>query len=62
MILECIATLIINNTNTWNKDDQEHLERAKVRCGEIYFDAPCLKKFEKVERLTYRAICGAESK
>ena len=54
----CI-TVIINNTSVWNQTDQCHYDRAKTRCAELYPDAPCMKKFEKVKELTYRVVCGS---
>lgn len=57
MIIMCL-TIIVNNTSIWNPDDQKHLDRARVRCGELYPDAPCVKKFEKVKELQYRVTCG----
>lgn len=57
MILACV-TMIINLTSVWTDRDQEHLDMAKVRCQQIYPDAPCVKKFIKVKKLTYRVVCG----
>lgn len=58
----CPATLILNLTLLWTKVDIEHLQTATARCKTLYTDAPCLKKFTKVEELTYRAICGQKEK
>ncbi len=52
----CTNYKIINNTNSWTSVDRQHLKIAAKRCGELY-PGSCLKKFEKVEELTYRAIC-----
>lgn len=42
----------------WTQRDQRILDTAKVRCGQIYKDSPCLISFEKVTTGQYRAICG----
>lgn len=54
----CAVTIIINLTLTWTPTDQATLNRAKMRCAEIYPDAPCLKKLVKKKELLYNAICG----
>lgn len=54
----CLATVIVNLTGTWNKQDQETLERAQKRCAQIFPSSPCLKKLIKKEWDTYNAICG----
>jgi hypothetical protein len=62
-LLSCAATIMINLSNQpWNKEDDANVLVAKSRCGEIYSDAPCLKKFIKKEPNNYNAICGEESK
>lgn len=58
-LMTCPTIQKINLTQLpWNTVDQEHLEYASKRCGQIYSDAPCLKKFYKVATRQYRAICG----
>jgi len=54
----CPKTRITNRTKRWTENDQKVLEKAKIRCKEIYNDAPCLKRFEKLEELRYTARCG----
>ena len=54
----CPKTQIENRTDEWNDYDQQTYERALKRCGEIYKDSPCLKKFIKKDQMTYNAICG----
>ena len=54
----CPVTIVENRTSVWNEYDQETLDRATLRCKEIYPDAPCLKKFTKKDELAYAAICG----
>jgi hypothetical protein len=44
------------------KDEQQSLAHAKVRCGELYPEAPCLKSFEKREEGVFWAICGEVNK
>jgi len=48
-----------NRTNfPWNKFDEKTLIRAQVRCGELYRNSPCVKKFVKTGERDYRALCG----
>lgn len=55
----CELTLIINlSKEPINSDDNRNKEVATKRCSQLYKDAPCLKKFIKVEANVYRAICG----
>lgn len=54
----CQAVVIINSTSTWSKQDEEALKRAGKRCEQVYKDAPCLKKFYKIEENRYSALCG----
>lgn len=54
----CPKTVIENRTEEWTDYDQATFNKATKRCGEIYNDAPCLKKFIKKDALTYNAICG----
>lgn len=51
----CRKPKVINYTDTWNKRDQDTLERAKVTCIERY--KSCLKRFIKKEKYAYNAIC-----
>lgn len=49
----------------WDERDQITKERAVKHCYEHHYpNAPCLKKFLKIERsngiVNYRAICGGE--
>ena len=61
--LSCSPVQMINETNEpWNDFDYQTLNNAKKRCGEIYPDAPCVKKFYKRPEQSYWAICGAELK
>lgn len=55
----CPRTEIINLSNEpWNNIDQSNYEVALKRCPKLYEKSPCLKKFVKVKRQTYRATCG----
>lgn len=56
----CPTTVIVNKTEDWNPQDQGTLDRATVRCSQIYSDAPCLKVFTKKETNAYTAQCGAK--
>ncbi|NDC23336.1 MAG: hypothetical protein EBZ49_04320 [Proteobacteria bacterium] len=54
----CPAPLVVNHTRRWTPHDQKALKRAQGRCRIIYSDAPCLKRFDKLEDLRYTALCG----
>ncbi len=55
----CAVAVKVNMTQfPWNDFDQESLIRASTRCKHFYKDAPCLKKFVKVDKQDYHAICG----
>ena len=54
----CPKTRIENWTKVWTKRDQQTLDTARKRCGEIYPDAPCVKMFRKKDETTYNVICG----
>lgn len=57
--LACPITLMVNETkDPWNKEDFKVLNTANTRCGEIYQDSPCVKKFYKKEEQSYWVICG----
>lgn len=56
----CPKTVIDNRTKIWNNQDQQTLNGAKQRCGQLFPDAPCLKLFRKKDATTYNAICGKE--
>jgi hypothetical protein len=60
-LLSCPETKIVNYTNVWTKTDQSTLDGVKVRCGEIYKDAPCVKIFIKKEEQLYNVVCGDRS-
>ena len=63
MILACIATIVINLSNEpFNDTDRQNQKIASERCAVHYPEAPCLKKFIKVEPLVYRAICVEDTK
>jgi hypothetical protein len=54
-----MVTVLINlSPEAWNQVDLRNKAVAEKRCPVKYADAPCLKKFIKVEPGMYRAICG----
>jgi hypothetical protein len=58
--LSCPKTIVVNTSGyPWNKEDAEMLRQAKVRCGEIYEDAPCCKFIKKYGFNDYSVVCGA---
>lgn len=62
LALSCPDTIIINQTKeSWNKLDSKTLAGAKVRCAQIYPDAPCVKKFYKRPEQSYWVICGKDN-
>lgn len=59
--LSCPEVHMINTSGeAWTSDDYDNIEAAKIRCGELYSDAPCLVKFVKYDIRSYRATCGAK--
>lgn len=57
--LACPDTKIQNVSGLpWNQHDQETLDGAKKRCGELYPDSPCVKLFRKYAFQSYSVICG----
>ena len=58
----CPATKVENYTNEWNEQDQKTFDGARLRCGELYPEAPCLKMFRKKDESTYNAVCGEKVK
>lgn len=62
-IMICELALYINlSKEPWTERDFKHGRFAEKRCEELYpRQAPCLKKFIKVSRLTYRAVCGGHN-
>lgn len=57
--MSCALAILINLTqHPFNNTDLKHIVTAKSRCGQIYKDSPCLKKFIKREKKVYWAICG----
>ena len=44
----------------WNKFDEKTLIRAQKRCGELYQQSPCVKKFIKTGERDYRVLCSGE--
>lgn len=61
MALSCPASKIENYTKEWNRQDQQTFDHAKIRCAEIYPEAPCMKLFRKKDSTTYNVICGGKS-
>lgn len=56
----CAIVLIVNlSKEPIVNRDLEAVNIAKQHCGELYKDAPCVKKFVKMEPLVYRITCGA---
>jgi hypothetical protein len=63
LTLVCHDPKIVNTSGyTWTPHDSSVLDHAKVRCGEIWEDAPCLKVFYKKGQKNYAVVCGAKEK
>lgn len=58
--LKCGVPTVVNRTAVWNNEDRLVLKTAVKRCGELFEDAPCVKKFIKTEIRVYRVICGGK--
>lgn len=58
--LICVYTVIVNHTDTWTARDQQVMEEAQKRCGELFPDAPCLTKIVKRAEQSYRLHCGGK--
>jgi hypothetical protein len=59
MAMSCAAPIIENKTNLpWNENDQWNLDLAIPKCKELYPKSPCLKRFFKIGKQAYRAICA----
>jgi hypothetical protein len=57
--LICPKTNMINVSGIpWNKDDYAKLDKAKVRCGQLYRKQYCLVIFKKWREHGWSAICG----
>lgn len=57
--LSCPEVHMVNTSGEgWTSNDYDIIESAKIRCGEIYPEAPCLIKFEKYAFQSYRTTCG----
>lgn len=59
LALSCPATKVVNTSKfAWNDFDQSEMKYAQKRCGEIYNDAPCVKRFTKYNLNQYSVVCG----
>jgi len=62
LALYCASTLVVNLTKVWTNEDMSALQKAHQRCGELYKNSPCVKKFVKVKSNVYRVICTQEKR
>lgn len=58
--IHCPVPKINNHTKAWHLNDEQVLQKAQKRCKEIWADAPCLKRFDKLDELRYTAACGSK--
>jgi hypothetical protein len=55
----CALAMFINlSQEPFNPRDFQEYTAARPGCARHYPEAPCVKKFIKVEHLMYRVICG----
>lgn len=59
LLIACLPPKMLNvSIFPWNKYDYNILNQAKIRCGKIYPDSPCVKLFKKYNKQQYSVICG----
>jgi hypothetical protein len=57
--LACPKTLVENKSHLrWTHFDQHTLYASAYRCGRIYPESPCLKKFRKTGYHAHQVTCG----
>jgi len=61
LLIMCPTPNIENHTTEWTAVDKATLEKAIKRCGEIFPDAPCVKRFIKKEDQIYNVVCGGKN-
>lgn len=58
LALSCAEPKLINaSKEPWTKFDRKTIQTAKVRCGQIYKESPCVKVFKKTRPRTYVVVC-----
>lgn len=58
-LVACPKTIFENQSKfNWNDEDFKVYEKARIRCGEIYKESPCVKKFIKRDKQDYSVVCG----
>ncbi len=61
LAVSCLPTLVVNvSGDKWNAYDNKMLDHAKVRCGELDKDFPCVRLFRKFGVQSYTVICGVK--
>lgn len=62
LALSCSPVKMVNvSKEPWTQFDYQTLAKAKVRCKELYSDAPCVSLFRKFEPLMYTVMCGEKN-
>jgi hypothetical protein len=57
--MSCPQVIMINRTNfEWNEHDRVTKATCSRRCPELYPEAPCLKRFIKLDKQDYYCGCG----
>jgi len=55
----CPDTKMVNPSKlTWNQEDYKVLDRAEIRCSQLYSKSPCVKIFIKRTKMDYSVVCG----
>lgn len=58
VLIVCQTPILVNHSKIWVHRDSEIIAHASKRCGEIFPDAPCLKRLVKVKEQAYNIYCG----
>lgn len=57
----CAITVMVNLTPLpWDARDLEVKDIAAKRCGELFPQSPCLKRFTKLREQGYNVICASK--
>jgi len=57
--LSCPDTIFENRSKfNWNKEDWKVYKIATKRCGELYKESQCVKRFIKKTDMDYSVVCG----
>lgn len=58
-LLVCAAVIMVNHSDEpFNERDRKEFNTAKKICPREYPNKPCPTVFIKIDKLTYRMLCG----